>query len=67
MAQRTTESPLINEKALNEAEGITDRKYLTCEKYGDIFEVRDGLACRHPKATCKFRLNCPIYLIGKID
>ena len=67
MALRTTESPLINERERNEAEGVNDRKYLTCEKYGDIFEVRDGLACPHPKATCKFRLNCPIHLIGKND
>jgi hypothetical protein len=67
MGQRRTQSPLINEEERNEAEGITDRKYLTCEKYGDIFEVRDGLACLYPKATCKFRLNCSIYLIGKND
>jgi nitrite reductase/ring-hydroxylating ferredoxin subunit len=67
MSDSTAESTLIDERQRNEVRGIIDRKYLTCEKYGDIFEVRDGLACLHPKATCKFRLNCPIYIIGKLD
>lgn len=55
----------IDERQVNEANGILDRKYLACQKFGDLFEVRDGLACHHPKATCKFRLDCAIYLIGK--
>jgi nitrite reductase/ring-hydroxylating ferredoxin subunit len=58
---------IINEKDRNEAKGLTGRKYLTCQKYGDVFEVRDGLACRHQKVVCKFRLTCPIYSIGKND
>jgi len=67
MTEKTNETSLINEKAENEAKGNADRKYLTCEKYGDIFEVKDGLACHHPKEVCKFRLTCPIYAIGKND
>lgn len=67
MADAAAESALIDERQQNEARGITGRKYLTCEKYGDIFEVRDGLTCLHPKTTCKFRLDCPIYIIGKLD
>ncbi|TAL15495.1 hypothetical protein EPN96_12700 [bacterium] len=65
MTDEKTKPALINEKAENEAEGITGRKYLTCQKFGDIFEVREGLGCRHPKETCKFRLSCPIYSIGR--
>ena len=56
---------MIDEKKANEEGGIKNRNYLTCEKFGDIFEVREGLACRHPKETCKYRLSCQIYLIGK--
>ena len=56
---------MIDEKKANEERGITDRRYLTCERFGDIFEVREGLACRHPKETCKYRLSCPIDMIGK--
>lgn len=58
---------MINEKLENEQRGITDRRYLTCEKYGNVFEVRDSLACHHPKETCKYRLSCPIYQIGQND
>ncbi len=58
---------IINEQDRNEAKGIAGGKYLTCQKYGDVFVVRDGLACRHPKVTCKFRLTCPIYSIGRND
>lgn len=65
MAPCASPTELIDEKAANERQGITDRKYLTCAKCGDVFEVRDGLACRQPKATCKFRLDCPIYQIGR--
>lgn len=56
---------MIDEKKANEEQGITDRSYLVCEKYGDILEVREGLACKHLKETCKYRLTCPIYLIGE--
>lgn len=67
VTQRPAGTVLINEKEANEQRGITNRKYLTCEKYGDILEVRDGLACLQPKATCKFRLDCPIHQIGRND
>jgi len=56
---------MINEKKINEDKGIKDRKYLTCEKFKDVFEVKEGLECRHPHETCKYRLDCQIYLIGK--
>ena len=56
---------MIDEKKINEAQGIYDRKYLTCEKYKDVFEVKEDLECRHPQETCKYRLDCQIYLIGK--
>ena len=65
--QRPAGTALINEKEANEQQGISDRKYLTCEKYGDVFEVRDWLACLQPKVTCKFRLDCPIHQIGLMD
>lgn len=55
---------MINERLENERKGIMDRRYLTCEKYGDILEVREDLHCRHPKETCKYRLSCSIYQIG---
>lgn len=56
---------MIDEKKANEERGIKGRKYLTCEKYKDIFEVREDLACKHLKETCKYRLDCQIYMIGK--
>ena len=56
---------MIDEKKANEERGIKNRNYLTCEKFGDIFELREDLACRHLKESCKYRLNCQIYLIGK--
>ncbi|MBN2232836.1 MAG: hypothetical protein JW781_08475 [Deltaproteobacteria bacterium] len=56
---------IINQREENERRGITGRRYLTCEKFGDVLEVREGLACRHPKVTCKYRLSCPIYQIGR--
>ncbi len=56
---------MINEKKINEDKGIKGRKYLTCEKFKDVFEVKEGLECRHPHETCKYRLDCQIYLIGK--
>ncbi len=58
---------MINERLENEKKGIRDRRYLTCEKYGDVFEVKEGLHCRHPKETCKYRLSCPIFQIGQND
>lgn len=58
---------MIDEKKANEERGVYDRSYVTCEKYGDIFELRAGLACLHPKEKCKYRLNCQIYQIGKND
>ncbi|MBN2808133.1 MAG: hypothetical protein JXR80_01430 [Deltaproteobacteria bacterium] len=56
---------MIDERKANEERGIRDRKYLTCEKYGDIFEVCETLACRHLQENCKYRLDCQIYLIGR--
>ncbi|MCK5915939.1 MAG: hypothetical protein KAG92_07350 [Deltaproteobacteria bacterium] len=56
---------MIDERKINEERGIKGRKYLTCEKYKDIFEVREGLECQHQHETCKYRLDCQIYLIGK--
>jgi nitrite reductase/ring-hydroxylating ferredoxin subunit len=58
---------MINEKKENEARGIFGRQYLTCQRLGEVFEVRDGLACRHPKEKCKYRLDCPIDQIGRND
>ncbi|MBN2332017.1 MAG: hypothetical protein JXO49_09050 [Deltaproteobacteria bacterium] len=55
----------INEQEDNERRGIMGRRYATCEKFGDVLEVKEGLACRHPKETCKYRLSCPIHLIGE--
>ncbi|NPA25420.1 MAG: hypothetical protein GXO34_06305 [Deltaproteobacteria bacterium] len=56
---------MIDEKKANEAKGIFDRKYLVCKRLGDIFEVTENLACRHPKEKCKYRLECPIDQIGR--
>ena len=56
---------MIDEKKTNEERGIKGRRYLTCEKFSDVFEVSEDLACKHLKETCKYRLDCQIYLIGK--
>ena len=56
---------MIDEKKANEERGIKNRRYLICERFKDVFEVREGLACHHPKETCKYRLDCQIDLIGK--
>jgi hypothetical protein len=56
---------MIDERKANEAKGILDRKYLVCERLGDVLEVTEKLACRHPKEKCKYRLECPIDLIGR--
>ena len=56
---------MIDEKKINEEKGLTGRRYLTCEKYRDVFEIKEDLKCHHPHETCKYRLDCPIYLIGE--
>ncbi len=56
---------MIDERKNNEELGISTCKYLTCEKYGDIFAVRDTLECQHLHEKCKYRFDCQIYMIGK--
>ncbi len=56
---------MIDERKLDEEQGIENRKYLTCEKYGDIFAVKEDLECKHLQEKCKYRLDCQIYMIGK--
>jgi len=56
---------MIDEKKRDEEQGVQDGKYLTCEKYGDIFAVREDLECKHPHEKCKYRLDCQIYMVGK--
>ena len=56
---------MIDERKRDEEQGIHDGKYLTCEKYGDIFAVREDLECKHLHEKCKYRLDCQVYLIGK--
>ena len=56
---------MIDERKENEARGIRDRQYLVCQRLGDVFEVKEGLRCRHPKEKCKYRFDCPIDIIGR--
>ena len=55
----------IDERKENEAKGIFGRQYLVCQRLGEVFEVKEGLRCRHPKEKCKYRLDCPIDMIGR--
>jgi hypothetical protein len=40
-------------------------KKLTCQKFGKEVEVNEKLKCLAPDKPCKFRLECPIYIIWK--
>ena len=40
-------------------------KKLTCQKFGKEVKVNEGLKCLAPDKPCKFRLECPIYIIWK--
>ena len=44
-----------------------EKKTLTCEKFGKKVPLNDEVKCLAPEKPCKFRLNCPIYLIWKSE
>lgn len=49
----------------DEAEDSSSSKTVTCQKDGNILEMSHDLTCAHPKETCKYRLSCIIYAVGK--
>ena len=44
-----------------------DKKTLTCQKFGKSIALNEEVKCLAPDKPCKFRLNCPIYIIWKSE
>ena len=49
------------------AEKDKEEKELTCQKFGKKVKMDKNLKCLAPDKPCKFRLDCPIYIIWKND
>ena len=44
---------------------MSENKTLKCQKFGKEIPVNEKIKCLAPDKPCKFRLDCPIYIIWK--
>jgi hypothetical protein len=42
-----------------------EKKTLKCQKFGKYVPIDEHLKCLAPDKPCKFRLDCPIYIMWK--
>ncbi len=47
-------------------EDNNEERYLVCQKYSKkLYPSKEKIKCFAPEKPCKFRLDCPIYIMWK--